>query len=390
MSDLFKDHKPELSDDEDRRLWQRVRAIPGEAEGFRHAPVPWWRALWAMPAVRYGAPAFAVLVAAVVWVTERGPEPTLKVQEPARVSTRAATPPAVQPAPDSQAPEEAPTVAMRAVTPPADHLRARSSLSKDEKAQPERQEAALDQGARGGAAPEPELIVQQQEHVIVPAPAKTMALRKGEPAPAPTAQTFAPPPKEAAKNSTPSPSANWGSVKSNYRDSGSAGAQQRLLDGPVSIVEGLEQGVLPGAAALASHAIVANVADAARLGSLSGRVSFPKEALGDQEPAIAIVEIPASGRIEARVEGASARTDRMLSIGGGTTNFEAAPPRLQVAVLAFALERALAAPGTPRYRLENMLELSKKIGRRAGPDARPGADRLTHMLEGALRAWPRD
>jgi len=409
MSDLFKDHKPELSDDEDRRLWQRVRAIPGEAEGFRHAPVPWWRALWAMPAVRYGAPAFAVLVAAVVWVTERGPEPTLKVQAPARDAERAAPPAASQPAPEAkqrgvdgegqrigaQAPgledrvtnEESRTTATREVRVlhPQD-LRART-LSKDQRAldqkADERQEAALDKAA-SGALSEPE--VAQQEKVIVAPPAKTLALKKGEAAPAPTA--FAAPPKEAAKNSAPSPSANWGSVKSNYRDSGSASAQQRLLGAPVSIVEGLEQGVLPGAAALASHAIVANVVDASRLGPLSGRVAFPQVALGDEEPAIAIVEIPASGPVEARVD---ARMDRMLALGGGkATSFEAAPPRLQLAVLAFAFERALASPDTPRYRLQDLFELTKQVVSRADREVRPGGERLARMIEGALRSWPRD
>ena len=406
MSDLFKDHKPELSDDEDRRLWQRVRAIPGE--GLRPAPVPWWRALWAMPAVRYGAPAFAVLVAAVVWVTERGPQPTLEVEEPARVSTRAAAPPADQPAAESPAPgvrrdaaspselkdrmgsEEAPLSTAREVAPPTDKLHALGSSPEDRKAQArkvdERQEAAQDQAARGGAAPEP--TVQQQEQVIVAPPAKTMALKKGEPAP--TAQSFAAPPKEAAKNSAPTPGANWGAVKSNYRDSGSASGAPSPS---AMIVEGLDAGALPGTSALATHALIASVADAARLGPLSGRVSFPDEALGDDGAMVAVLEIAGSGRIEARSEKDGARARLLFSEGdarGEPMSFESAPPRLQVAVLAFALERALATPGTPRDRLENLLELSKKIARRAGPDARPGADRLTRMIEGALRTWPRD
>jgi hypothetical protein len=72
-------------------------------------------------------------------------------------------------------------------------------------------------------------------------------------------------------------------------------------------------------------------------------------------------------------------------------SFEAASPRLQAAVLALAFEGALARPTeTRRRRIVTMLELSKKIARRSDASSRPGADRLTRMLEGALRTWPRD
>ena len=116
--------------------------------------------------------------------------------------------------------------------------------------------------------------------------------------------------------------------------------------------------------------------------------AFPQVALGDEEPAIAIVEIPASGPVEARVD---ARMDRMLALGGGkATSFEAAPPRLQLAVLAFAFERALASPDTPRYRLQDLFELTKQVVSRADREVRPGGERLARMIEGALRSWPRD
>jgi len=82
VSDLFKDHKPELTEEEDRLLWQRVRAIPSAPPPV--PPDPWWKRLFALPAVRYGAPAFAVLLAAVVYVVERAPEPTLRASKPAR------------------------------------------------------------------------------------------------------------------------------------------------------------------------------------------------------------------------------------------------------------------------------------------------------------------
>ena len=81
MSDLFKDHKSELTEEEDRLLWQRVRAIPALTTAPAFRPAPWWRRLFALPAVRYGAPALAVLVAAVVWVTQRAPEPTLRLPD---------------------------------------------------------------------------------------------------------------------------------------------------------------------------------------------------------------------------------------------------------------------------------------------------------------------
>jgi hypothetical protein len=89
VSDLFKKNRPRLGEDEERALWERVRTIPREAGG-RRAPapgadraLPWWAGLWARPAVRFGAPALAVALVAVVWVTQR--EPVTPARQPARV-----------------------------------------------------------------------------------------------------------------------------------------------------------------------------------------------------------------------------------------------------------------------------------------------------------------
>jgi hypothetical protein len=71
MSDLFKKHQPRMSDEEDRRLWQQVR-VPVARSPVRTAG---WRSWFALPAVRYGLPALAVVVVAVVWVVERSPVP---------------------------------------------------------------------------------------------------------------------------------------------------------------------------------------------------------------------------------------------------------------------------------------------------------------------------
>lgn len=107
MSDLFKDQKPRLSEEEERRLWEHVRTIPRDVgtEPERHEP--WWRGLFALPAVRYGVPALAVALVAVVWVWQREPESPLRDQ--ASVQTRAGEKerskvgldeqPAVEPAP---------------------------------------------------------------------------------------------------------------------------------------------------------------------------------------------------------------------------------------------------------------------------------------------------
>ena len=79
MSDLFKRHRPKLSEDEERALWERVRTIPREAggrsPGLAGAPrkrSP-WEVLWARPAVRYGAPALAVALVAIVWSAQQEP-----------------------------------------------------------------------------------------------------------------------------------------------------------------------------------------------------------------------------------------------------------------------------------------------------------------------------
>lgn len=86
MSDLFKRHRPKLSEDEERALWERVRTIPREAGGRSPAPrrrSP-WEVLWARPAIRYGAPALAVALVAFVWIAQ---------QEPVAPARRGATAP---------------------------------------------------------------------------------------------------------------------------------------------------------------------------------------------------------------------------------------------------------------------------------------------------------
>ena len=203
MSDLFKDHGSELSDDEDRRLWQRVRAIPGEAAGEAPGRAPWWRALWAMPAVRYGAPAFAVLLVAVVWVVERRPEPPTRA-----LATRAVNQlDRKAEAPQSAAPENAP--APMAQAPPA-VLESREKLAKKSHAaessvQGQGQESKDETAGRadGGALPEREFALK-----AAPAPAPATAESK-------EAQKFAAAPTQPAraevttKSSAPAPPTAW-------------------------------------------------------------------------------------------------------------------------------------------------------------------------------------
>ena len=168
MSDLFKKNRPRLSEDEERALWERVRTIPREAGGRRVADTgdrrrsP-WEILWARPAVRFGAPALAVALVAVVWVTQREPvapareEATSRVTSP--VAPEAAAPAGEPvagslPAPTSPAPAPvatAPTGANEA------DLRARRGAVPEEREQTQRiavsQESAKDEaaGARSDA-----------------------------------------------------------------------------------------------------------------------------------------------------------------------------------------------------------------------------------------------
>ena len=105
MSDRFKRNRPRLSEQEERALWERVRTIPREAGGRSPAPVPlpggrprpWWDALWARPAVRFGAPALAVALVAVVWVAQK--EPVAPAREEAASRQRAVGTPAPAPGP---------------------------------------------------------------------------------------------------------------------------------------------------------------------------------------------------------------------------------------------------------------------------------------------------
>ena len=113
MSDLFKKNAPRLSEDEEQRLWQRVRAIPDEVAAERASQPeaspardsrgtrPWWRGLFAAPAFRYGAPALAVVVAATLYVLQQSPRAPVPGRE--TTATRATGPAVEQVVPSEEA-----------------------------------------------------------------------------------------------------------------------------------------------------------------------------------------------------------------------------------------------------------------------------------------------
>jgi len=84
MNDLFRRDPPRMSDEEDRRTWERVRTAATRS-------APWWAALWARPAVRFGLPAVAVVLVAVVWIAVEQPAsthaPALQREVPAPTTT---------------------------------------------------------------------------------------------------------------------------------------------------------------------------------------------------------------------------------------------------------------------------------------------------------------
>ena len=363
MSDLFKDHGSELSDDEDRRLWQRVRAIPGEAKG--EAPrglvsAPWWTRLWVMPAVRYGAPALAVLLVAVVWVVERRPVTPARVADTRAMNELDRT----AQAPQSAAPENAP--APLAQAPPA-VLDSREKLAKESRTaegadQPQGQESKDETAGRadGGAVLEREVSLK-----AAPAPAA--------PAPEPKeAQTFAAAPPQSARDevtakpAAPAP-ANWGLMKSQSRDSGSRSA-------PAGATDRLAGGALPTPAELARHALVTEVAGVEAQGPLTATVTAPRGDFGLSAGESIVLGLSPGGA-------ALVRFGRAPGIP-----YESAPARVQATVLAALLERALEDPaGAPRARLEALKDAALGIDARSGGQGRA---RLLGALEGALGATP--
>jgi hypothetical protein len=355
VSDLFKDHKPELSEEEDRLLWQRVRAIPAPAP---HT-APWWERLWAMPTVRYGAPALAVMLAAVVWVIEREPD-----YKPAASRGRQEAPFVVQSSPSSPAPP-VPTRNSARVT--AVDEKAASKLDAG-------REAAKDQA--GGAewrADEVAPSEDQRKEETAQSAAPT-ALRKSAPAAAPT---FAPPPaeiesRERKQVAAPAPQAatvrpmdskvagraedqpQWGAVKNGYRDSGNSAQLERML--LITAPDMLVQGSLPDPSMLATHAVV----------QAASPTAYARAAA---------IPLPIDIATQADLKKAGA--------------YEDLAPAEQAAAIAYAFERALANPAaTPRARIERMLAHARAIQDRAGKADKAGASKLVAMIEGALQAWP--
>lgn len=398
MSDLFKDQRPELSDDEDRRLWQRVRAIPDEVAATpRREPAraPWWRALWAMPAVRYGAPALAVLLVAVVWVTERRPTP------PARTAAERMTPHALNGAPHAQMSPpvtrepDVPVQGSDAARSSSRSIRARAQENRESGSSllPQ-QKSALDEAAKDEikaqeSAPTPpgyasRLRVMKKESAV-PAP---QAEPQPAPTPAPTSsnQTFAAPPRStgsaapqvapaAPKASAPAPS-NWGSTRANYRDSG-PGAQGTERE--------LSLGGFPSQASLARHDLVALALDTPDLGPIDFWGSLPKGTdWGPDSKAWIHVVVGPDGPPHVTF----VPTKLLRRFGPGADyEYEAAPPRVQAALLAALLERALLDPTTvPRHRIEELLEAARRVKRRGG--AGQGIGVLVRTVETLLESWP--
>jgi hypothetical protein len=361
VSDLFKDHKPELSEEEDRLLWQRVRAIPAIDTAPAQRPVPWWERLWAMPGVRYGAPALAVLVAAVIWVIER--EPAYKAQ-PGRVGQ------------ESQASRPA------AETPPVPMRNTARVTAVDEKVadKPDAGAAmpAKDEADGAGWRADQAAPSETKEAERPPAAPTAAALGKNAPATGPAATTFAAPPPASApapaaesrkKSAVAEPQASaskakdqWGSVKSGYRDSGNS-AQLGMMQ-VLSVPDQLVQGTLPAPAQLADHPL---------LKAVSG---VPYETA---------IQVPPPSDVSDAVSRQRVRNE----VRAGSIGFGDADVPVQAAVIALALERALAAPASvPRTRIEAMLAHAQAIDASANAAEKPGTSRLVAMIEGALRAWP--
>jgi hypothetical protein len=375
VSDLFKDHKPELSEEEDRLLWQRVRAIPGPAS----RPAPWWRRLFAMPAVRYGAPAFAVLLAAVVWVIERSPD-FERCREPERA-------PVVAPAPRDE-----PTPSMQS---PSTEMH---EMTQPQKGAAKREVARIDEEASGGApAPRAKDVgetaqldaaneAERRSELATPPPAapppaasqpaapapQTAALKKSAPAfatPPPAAETKernqAEPQAVSRKVATQSvdqklASPVWGTVKSNYRDSGGAADAFTMID---------------------SVSALALVVEAAGPGALTGSVPLP-----DDPPWRAVIALVPGAPPQARLENGA--HFGLVSTLGSYARYEDAPPRLQAAALALAFERALAEPNAARAQVERLLVRTRELAARAGKST--GAAKLAIRIERALGNWPAD
>ncbi|MGH7726115.1 MAG: hypothetical protein ACREOU_11880 [Candidatus Eiseniibacteriota bacterium] len=153
MSDLFKDHGPRMTEEEDRRLWERVRTIPGEVEAESEASrarerasgkaprterrEPWWRGWFALPAVRYGVPALAVVLVAVVWVVQQNPtSPMRSESDRVRIATEGLDErPA--PAPASEVAPTAPSGPAEPSGPTAPSARARVGSRDRREASPE-------------------------------------------------------------------------------------------------------------------------------------------------------------------------------------------------------------------------------------------------------------
>jgi len=318
-----------------------------------------------MPGVRYGVPALAMLVAAVIWVIEREPEYQPRAaRHEAPVSMQTAPP-----APDGQ---PVPTRNSARVT----------AVDEKSATKPDAVGGVASKDKAEGADWRADQVApseNQRKEVTAQSAPSVAALRKSAPAAAPT---FAPPPsaveeREGIQAGVPAPQAakaapskpvdskaasraeekpQWGAVKNGYRDSGNTAQLDMML--LVTAPDMLVQGTLPDPSMLATHSIVQ--AASPRAYQKAGTVPLP-------------IDIATQANLPK----------------AGARPYEDYAPAEQAAAIAYAFERALAHPAaTPRARIERMLAHAQAIEDRAGKADKPGASMLVEMIEGALRAWP--
>jgi hypothetical protein len=443
VSDFWKDRRPQMTEDEDRRLWERVRAIPTHAgSAAQAARGPAWRRWLAVPSVRYGASALVVALFAVLWVVQRDPRPPA-VGTARGPTTESEPAPLVREAPPEAAREGASRLEVPGERAPRAHDGVSGSTPTTDEARSKF--TAPPTALRKDAGASQEVGVRVQERRVESGATSTIT-RQTPPAP-PSVKSggSSGAPVGSASDVAPAPSAAYDlreETQTSRATGNTAGkallratgeSQSDEADSYADARSKLARGTLPRGSDVRVGDFVAAVVNPDATGPLfdaapspfapevtllvatapAGPARVRVRAQGDTRVdvfagvraqagesdewtvatgaggsgVVAVLRLRGARSFEATFEPTISGSWGVRDLGRGHASFEGAPDRLQAAILAVEFARALRAPaGVPRARVAAILSHARALAARG--QGTTGLVGFVGVVEDAVRVWP--